>query len=495
MKRTVPTRALRARANLDQLKRQAKELLAAFQAGDPAAVSEVRAHYGEAGPAGFALHDAQLVLARAHGFESWPKLKAYLDGVTARHLCDAVERGDVAGVRALLRRRPEIVNLERPGHGEQRAIHIAVLRRDQAMVRLLMENGADARRGIWPNRDATSAQTIAAERGYHELVAVIEDIERRRPDPDQPVSPPIVPDSGELSEAVRRDDAAEVRRLLDLGFDPDERSRVEGTDDVGYSWGLPLYLCARSGKLVIAELLLARGADPNGQVMASGSPTYMAYVRKDQAMIQLLESHGGVLDAASVGYLRQTEIARRMLAGELDPHLETGKFSGENVSEQLLWSGASGGDAGIVRMSLARIDRPRDDPRWFWMLWRPLPGHSIRPEAERPLFQECFRLILQRCDPNLRAPSFGQTMLHEVIARDHEEGVAFATLLLDAGARTDIRDHLLQSTPLGWACRWGRAALARLLLARGADPVEAEAESWATPRAWAGKMGHDGLLP
>ena len=31
----------------------------------------------------FALHDAQLVLARAYGFESWPKLKAFVDGASA----------------------------------------------------------------------------------------------------------------------------------------------------------------------------------------------------------------------------------------------------------------------------------------------------------------------------------------------------------------------------------------------------------------------------
>jgi len=30
----------------------------------------------------------------------------------------------------------------------------------------------------------------------------------------------------------------------------------------------------------------------------------------------------------------------------------------------------------------------------------------------------------------------------------------------------------------------------KLLLERGANPVEAEAEPWAKPRAWAEKMGH-----
>jgi ankyrin repeat protein len=61
-------------------------------------------------------------------------------------------------------------------------------------------------------------------------------------------------------------------------------------------------------------------------------------------------------------------------------------------------------------------------------------------------------------------------------------------MLLDAGARLDMRDDLLKSTPLGWACRWGRVELVKLYLARGADPVETDAEPWATPRAWAAKM-------
>jgi hypothetical protein len=36
--------------------------------------------------------------------------------------------------------------------------------------------------------------------------------------------------------------------------------------------------------------------------------------------------------------------------------------------------------------------------------------------------------------------------------------------------------------------------LVKLLLERGADPGEAGAEPWATPRAWAEKMKHDNVL-
>ena len=106
--------------------------------------------------------------------------------------------------------------------------------------------------------------------------------------------------------------------------------------------------------------------------------------------------------------------------------------------------------------------------------------------------------MLERCDPNVRHERFGQTAQHEVAAMGghvtSEEVMKFAKVLLDSGARPDIRDDLLKSTPLGWACRWGRAELVRLLLERGADPVEAGAEPWATPQAWAEKMGRESVL-
>jgi len=107
---------------------------------------------------------------------------------------------------------------------------------------------------------------------------------------------------------------------------------------------------------------------------------------------------------------------------------------------------------------------------------------------------ETFKLILSRCGPNHRAPDYGQTMLHEAVSRDHGVGVALATILLDAGARMDVRDNLLKSTPLGWACRWGRTEMVKLFLSRGADPVEPDAEPWATPRAWAEKMRRPEIL-
>jgi len=103
-----------------------------------------------------------------------------------------------------------------------------------------------------------------------------------------------------------------------------------------------------------------------------------------------------------------------------------------------------------------------------------------------------FRLLLDRADPN--QSDSGRTILHTVMAQGEKEHVPYVEMLLDHGARIDIRDELLKSTALGWACRWGRVHFVKLLLERGADPIETDAELWATPRAWAQKMKHDNVL-
>jgi hypothetical protein len=44
-------------------------------------------------------------------------------------------------------------------NNEYRALHYAVLARSPEMVQILMEYGADARKGVYPHREATSALT------------------------------------------------------------------------------------------------------------------------------------------------------------------------------------------------------------------------------------------------------------------------------------------------------------------------------------------------
>jgi hypothetical protein len=63
-------------------------------------------------------------------------------------------------------------------------------------------------------------------------------------------------------------------------------------------------------------MLLARGADPNAHIYASGTPLYVAYGKKNTAMIELLERHGGYLDAEMVGWLGLADQARQLLSDE-----------------------------------------------------------------------------------------------------------------------------------------------------------------------------------
>ena len=620
---SLPTRRLPERPDLDQLKRQAKELLDAFRAGDSGAVAEVSGHYHDANRAAFALHDAQLVIARAYGFTSWPSLKAYVDGVTLRRLDDAIRAGDLAGVRAMLHARPELAAMTIDNHS---LLHHAVLNEAPDMVRLLMAHGADARYGFYPHNEATSPLAIATARGRHEIVAIIREAEqrrrgsetavagdeaealfqtivagdaqtaiacmerspalihartvegwaplhaaaltlqaslvawllergadpdaagrhgltpldaaatgtwRRRPDAHQRFLPvaarlrqggaamtaraavalgdtewvlarhvegrlpgPIDAIGGLLRVAVTHDQPGMLATLLDLGLDPDERVRVPGVEEVEYTWGFPLWECAATGRHAMAGTLLERGADPNAQVYASGSPVSQAYGQHDSAMIELLERYGGFGDVGMAALHRNTELARKLFGAAADKR---------RAAAGLLGAAACGGDPELVRLALEYVEWPRDDARWFGALEQPLrlwnhgPGHWCRPEWDRSTYLTCFRMLLDRCDPNLRGRQpddgqFGLTILHSVAgSREHmtaDERVAFATMLLDAGARLDLRDHVLESTPLGWACQWGRIELVKLFLERGADPIEADAEPWTTPLAWARRSGY-----
>jgi ankyrin repeat protein len=137
-------------------------------------------------------------------------------------------------------------------------------------------------------------------------------------------------------------------------------------------------------------------------------------------------------------------------------------------------------------MCLAHTARPRDDPWWHYVL-----VHASLPETVKILLDD-------GVDPDIRGGE-GYAILHHAAwgsggVLDAENRVARATILLDAGASLTIRDSLLRSTPLGWACRWGRIELVRLYLERGADPLEPGAEPWATPLAWATKRGHHEIV-
>jgi ankyrin repeat protein len=539
---------------------------------------------------------------------------------TVNQLAEAIKANDTDRVRQILDGQPDLVRTDMAYENEHQVLHYAVYARLPKMVRLLMRCGADARKGIWPHRAATTALVLAQDRGYDEIVTIIgeeENLRKPRPqfDPksaarDQlmkafdrndedailrilEADPSLIEaypwrlhaaackgferlaawllDHGSDVNSLRGDrtpldmaaecapyfsldrarkmmiwlrehgaeltpraavalgetewlgarhaggrlvnpqamkadcaygglleiaalndrlDMAEL--LLDLGFDPNERAPIEGANRD--SWGGPLDQCAHWGRLAIAETLLKRGADPNPKPHLSKTPIAWAYENRNAAMIELLERYGAIAHPVSIGIGGDIEKAKKLIDNETAGKLPPG-FIGpqETLGELLLWSGGAGGHPEIVRLALPIFNLPRDDPRWWWMLWHPL-FRSL----------ECFKLVLQHCNPDASL-YFGRTILHDIVGmygRDQNregrdstgDAIGFATAVLDAGGRLDIRDELLKSTPLGWACRWGLADLVKLFLNRGADRLELEAEPWATPVSWATKGNHSAVL-
>src|SRR6185503_12726001 len=100
----MSVRRLPVRPDLEQLQRQAKELLRAIHAGDADAIAELREwHPDSIGPTVAKLADAQLVLARSYLAPSWTRL------VHAVRLADAIWRDDSDAVRALITGNPELI--------------------------------------------------------------------------------------------------------------------------------------------------------------------------------------------------------------------------------------------------------------------------------------------------------------------------------------------------------------------------------------------------
>jgi ankyrin repeat protein len=622
--RAAPTRKLPEKPSFNQLKKQAKDLLKAFQAGDETAINEVRAFFPESGlreSRSLQLSDAQLVLARAYGFETWPKLKAFVDGITMNRFVAAVEAGEVERVATMLHQRPELARMDTAGDNELRGLHYAVMRRNARMVRVLMQAGANARQGVFPHRDATTAFTLARDREFKEIVNVIEEGEQHRREKMSCPNAAVSPVQDRINHAIRNGDQATAMRLLeadksliracdrdgatplhvaaqavdgttaawllarganpnkrdvqgltpmdraalaahpgndaaqefaafakllldrgaeitlpaaialadaqrvrdliaanpevlrqvhwwrggllslavkhghieivqlllDLGADIDERTVLTELEEPTTSWGAPLWYAALAGRRDIAELLLDRGADPNANVYASGWPLSRALERNDEAMKRLLLERGAKLQPHMVAQAHDVAEARRMLQGEADEH----------VVQELTWSAADSGCPEIVQLALPRLHWPPQHPGWHWILIQPIRGlgtsTGAMPTATIESRLKCMEILL-RHGINVNVARLGQTALHFAAARQGIENeadrVRFAALLLDCGARLDLRDDLLKSTPLGWACRWGRVELVELLIARGAPLNEIDAEPWATPLAWAKKMGN-----
>jgi ankyrin repeat protein len=137
-------------ANLRQLRNRAKDLHRACRNGDPAAIRRLgQAHPkfsgltpAEIADVGIVLADAQLVIARELGFDSWPKLKKHVESLphTTTSMHELVTGDNVQAMLEAVAQDPESVN-ELSDSGLP-PIYTAALYRNQQAINFLLEHGA-----------------------------------------------------------------------------------------------------------------------------------------------------------------------------------------------------------------------------------------------------------------------------------------------------------------------------------------------------------------
>ncbi|HVG90998.1 MAG TPA: ankyrin repeat domain-containing protein [Alphaproteobacteria bacterium] len=135
---------LPAHPSLEQYKKQAKELLKAYRSADVETIRRVKRNHPRfenlSDPgfeiSKFALADAQLVIAREHGFESWPKFTKRIEVINselaarsnpvAAFIEAAIWHGTLEAAEAILAAHPEIA---------RDSIHVAAIIGDDEAVR------------------------------------------------------------------------------------------------------------------------------------------------------------------------------------------------------------------------------------------------------------------------------------------------------------------------------------------------------------------------
>lgn len=215
---------LPARPDLVQLRRQAEELLRAAGEGDSDAAARIAAVARRPTPAA-----AQLALARAYGFPSWPKLKREVE---RREILDG---RDVARLSALLAAEPELATTpmehwcDHPS-GASPLGYTAMMRYDTS-------------RGVW--RDVPGTGAIA--RTLLEAGAPVDG------EPGEQETP--------LITAASYGDAEVARALIEAGADLEARA---ADDSGGVPGGTALLHAAVFGMTDVVDVLVEAGARVHG---------------------------------------------------------------------------------------------------------------------------------------------------------------------------------------------------------------------------------------
>jgi hypothetical protein len=493
----MTARQLPDRPNLDHLKKQAKALLHAARAGDADALTRLKALPAFTGhtdpPVDAALHDAQSVIAREYGFDSWNALREEIEArtLTFEHAVDEFVRAAVGGLpdRAwrLLALHPRIADA---------TVHTALVRGDEEAVSAhlnrqpelattpggplnwepllyvchtcLLTNDREGSQGLVATATRLCAHGANPNAEYHwnwhpELprtalwaalctarhLPLAEALLKAGANPTDGVSAHITGGQGNL---------AALELLVKYGMDVD-----------GIPGGVPplVYTMFWSTDPTGPRWLVQHGANPNLAWGPDGeAPLHVAARRWDLAMVELLVSHG-----ANIHHRR---------ADGRTAHTSAELFGHRDIAMWLREQGAQDELTSVERFAAAcaRADESAADAM---LASEPTLRASLQLEhhlmLQRPAESGDGRaletMLARGFDPNT-ADREGWTPLHRAAMAGHPDATR---VLLAHGASVDALDATFAATPLVGAVEGRRhpepgadhVAVARLLLDAGSS--------------------------
>lgn len=190
----------------------------------------------------------------------------------ARVLPKVVAHGSAAMVKALLQCIPKC-DLEVRSEMGDTAMTEASTRGDSAVVKLLLDGGADCNR---KNDVFCSPLQCAVENGKEDVILLL--LARGASWPQERSTQGTM-----LTQAIKRGQWGIVQILIDTGAD---------LEDVSFDGNTALVTASRSGYEDIVKLLLERGADCNHRDRAGNTPVMAASMRGHEAIVRLLCDKG-----------------------------------------------------------------------------------------------------------------------------------------------------------------------------------------------------------
>lgn len=370
---------------------------------------------------------------------------------------DAARQGDFVAVQRFLKDDPALAGSKDEKFGAS-ALHWAALRGHQAIVGLLLAQGADV---TLKNNDGETPLQVAERAKQEEVARLL----RATGGPAAPAG------GGSIFEAAKTGDAEGVRKLLAQG------PALLNQGDVAFG-ATPLHWAALRGQADVAKLLLAQGADVNVRNKDGETPLQVAERAKRSDVAQLLKSAGapisGFVDAVRDGNLpraKQLLAENRGLLNQKDAQfgatpLHWAALKGHaDVVEYLVSQGAdvqATNNNGETPLKVAeRAKRNSVIPLLqSGHATAAADGGAVIEAAKRGDLAALRGLVAN--NPRLvgeKDPQFGATALHWAALRGHAEVVEF---LLAQGA--DVRaKNGAGETALQVAQRAGRTEVVRIL--------------------------------